>query len=592
MKRKLLIGVAILISLIFSMLIGSQIMVRFFEKSSEKLIIEYHELYSLQEYKLTMNELLILSDEINNKGHLDQKNDFLKSLNTLTEKYNTSKEVLTKEHEGSLLEELDDITNSISQTGIKLLDSKTSDDFYINQTTQKQITLGVKKVDMLIGETKEEIEEYERKIRTVTLHGTITVLTFGILLILILSIGGFAFVKSLTKPIQELVLATEIISSGDRKSRVSVSSNDEFKLLANSFNSMLDALDQSTVSEEYFKNIVNSLFGALIVIDNDMRIKYVNAITINLLEYQESELLGKSIMILFENKYVLKNDLLASKEQLSLVREFFNEQKYMVTKNGELIPVLVTSTLLNDNKGNPEALVVVGHDLTEKIQYEKQLERNRKENLIAINEAQEEERMRIAIDIHDGLGQLLTGISYTLQEINEGSDFDELKNIQNQIDLAIQETRSLAHNLIPLVLVEFGLISAIQNLVEEANKASNTRFYFNYYDINERIDPKLEKNIYRICQEAITNILKHAEAKMANIQLLKNKDQLTLVIEDDGKGFDQRNINLDKMDKSGGIGLISIRERITSYDGNFTIDSQKGEGTELIIELSCQKMKL
>jgi signal transduction histidine kinase len=253
----------------------------------------------------------------------------------------------------------------------------------------------------------------------------------------------------------------------------------------------------------------------------------------------------------------------------------------MFTKQGNEIPVMITCTVLK-NQDNKGGLILVGHDLSEKKAYEDKIEQVRREIQISINEAQEEDRIRIARDIHDGLGQMLTGVFYALQGLNN-CDKKDLLPIQNQLHAAIQEAKNLSHNLIPIVLKDFGLIAAIENLMERANQLKETRFEFTHYDFNQRLEPRLEKAIYRICQEALNNILKHAGATKSYFQLFKSHQSVVLVIDDNGKGFDTGKV-FNNSSKSG-IGLISIRERAHSFGGIFTIDSEPEKGTELFIEI-------
>jgi len=104
---------------------------------------------------------------------------------------------------------------------------------------------------------------------------------------------------------------------------------------------------------------------------------------------------------------------------------------------------------------------------------------------------------------------------------------------------------------------------------------------FNAFDFDERIDQKLEKALFRISQEALNNIIKHSKAKNAIFQLFKADDLITLTIEDDGIGFDPENLN----EQNKGIGLLSIKERVYSFNGTLTMNSRINEGTELIIEI-------
>jgi len=158
--------------------------------------------------------------------------------------------------------------------------------------------------------------------------------------------------------------------------------------------------------------------------------------------------------------------------------------------------------------------------------------------------------------------------------------------IQQHIDNAIRETKNLAHNLIPIVLKDFGLIVAVENLISRANELYETKFRFDVFDFDERIDPKREKVLYRICQESLNNIIKHAKAKNATYQIYWQDCSVVLVIEDDGIGFDAN--AFESKGKYAGIGLIGMRERVLAFDGNFTINSEPGKGTEIIVELPCR----
>jgi signal transduction histidine kinase len=282
-----------------------------------------------------------------------------------------------------------------------------------------------------------------------------------------------------------------------------------------------------------------------------------------------------------------------NKDELLNLRAVINGKKHLVTNSGALTPVSISCSVLKSDKDGTEGLIIVGHDLSEQFMVEEKLDQLRRERLIAINEAQEEERMRIATDLHDGLGQMLTSISYAIQEFSEASGessekFAEISaRIQDQIDAAIREAKSIAHDLIPIVLKDFGLIVAIENLIRKANELHDVKFQFSAFDFNERIDPKLEKALYRICQESMNNILKHANAKNAMLQVLRQKQAIVLVIEDDGGGFIQ---NAEGDVFNSGIGLISIKERVRAFNGTFTINSSPDFGTEIIIEIPCRKL--
>lgn len=571
------------------MIAGSQIIVGFFKNTTEVLIVEYHELHAVQEFKMSLSNLLIYtnsltkhsknySEEELNKFHLESRS-----------KLDTCKKVLTISHKLNLLDDLEMMMINIENAIKNLSPSNEEDKLIIYNQIIHELDEGIKQVDLLVKETKVEIEEYENRNKTVIRHGTITVIAVGIILILMLAIRGMIFIRSLTDPIRELVKATIRLGEGDRQARVKVTSNDEFLTLANSFNNMVEALDETTVSKDYFKNVIDNMFDALIVTDKNYNIQLINIASLKLLGYHESELFDQKIIKIFGTE--LSEALTAPSKKLSIdkIRRIIGNQNYFITGKGTKIPALISCTILKNHENDSDGLIIVGHDLTEKKAFEQKIDQNRKEQQIAINEAQEAERLRIATDLHDGLGQMLSAISFAIQDINivERENDNSIINIQNQINAAIKEAKNISYNLIPIVLKDFGLIAAIDNMVSKANELYKTNFRFNSYDFLDRIDPKLEKAIYRICQESLTNIVKHAYAKNANFQLFRAQGFIVLVMDDDGKGFDIKRYE-SGIEKTG-IGLISIQERVASFDGTFSIDSQTEKGTELIIEIPYKK---
>jgi len=585
LQRKLTLTVTAMLLLIIIIIAGVRIITILFRDNTDKLILEYHELNTLQETKMSLSKMEIVFSNLNYSEEAISSNKLMDLSQELLESIEECHYVITKAHNLNLLAELDTLTVGMDHIIKGLLKARDKDLIFDSMRTE--ITKGLNIADVLILETQNEIDYYERKSRTAILHGSFTIVFVGITAMVIILFGGIWYARNFTRPIRALVTATNSISAGNRNFRVSIDSQEEFRRLAVSFNSMLDIIDRTTVSEVYLKSIIDNLFGALVVTDRQCNIRSINNATLKLLGYNETELIGKPLMFLFNKDSQNHPQPVTEKIDLEQLAFFIRKHSQMFSKSRLPIPVFITCTILKNTDNTMDGLVLVGHDLTEQKANEEKIERIRKDRVIAINEAQEQERMHIATDIHDGLGQMLTSISYSIQKLNESRyDTDTIQNIQNQIDAAILETRILSHNLIPLALKDFGLISAVRNLIERANQLNNTLFIFNAYDFEGRIDPKLEKTIYRICQESLNNIVKHAKASKATFQLFKTDEQITLVIEDNGIGFDTDIISDEQSGR--GIGLMSIRERIATYSGTFTIDSKQGKGTELLIEIPCK----
>jgi signal transduction histidine kinase len=204
--------------------------------------------------------------------------------------------------------------------------------------------------------------------------------------------------------------------------------------------------------------------------------------------------------------------------------------------------------------------------------------------------AQEDERRRIAGEIHDSLGQMLTAIKFNVEILEDATNLqaDEdrrrITEIKSLLDNAMAEAREISYNLMPSVLVDFGLVPALQFLGEQFSKRNHLNVHVHVSGVEDRLDPSTEVGLYRIAQEALTNITKHADASTVNIQLLGNAKSIRLILEDDGKGFMVNRLK-PKKDKRHGMGLVSMRERAASFNGLFTLESRPGKGTEIIVEI-------
>jgi PAS domain S-box-containing protein len=211
--------------------------------------------------------------------------------------------------------------------------------------------------------------------------------------------------------------------------------------------------------------------------------------------------------------------------------------------------------------------------------------------------AQEDERRRIAREIHDSLGQMLTAIKFNVEILEDAANLqaDEdrrrMKEIKSLLDNAMAEAREISYNLMPSVLVDFGLVPAIQFLGEQFSKRNHLDVRVHVSGVESRLDPSIEVGLYRIAQEALTNITKHAEAGIVNIQLLGDSKSIRLIVEDDGKGFVINRLEPRK-DERHGMGLVSMRERAASFNGLFILDSHPGRGTEIIVEIPQVAMEV
>jgi PAS domain S-box-containing protein len=208
-------------------------------------------------------------------------------------------------------------------------------------------------------------------------------------------------------------------------------------------------------------------------------------------------------------------------------------------------------------------------------------------------QAQEDERRRIAREIHDGLGQMLTAIKFNLEILEdmitvEQDGQDRIHDMKGLLDDVMKEAREISHNLMPSVLDDFGLIPALQLLSEQFTNRTAIKAQFHTSGITERLDPQMEIGLYRIAQESLNNVAKHAEATEVNLQFIRYPEGIRLVIEDNGKGIIERP-DIVRATGKGGMGLVSMRERAASFGGVLTIDSTPKSGTFITIEIPLEK---
>jgi two-component system, NarL family, sensor kinase len=209
--------------------------------------------------------------------------------------------------------------------------------------------------------------------------------------------------------------------------------------------------------------------------------------------------------------------------------------------------------------------------------------------LVAVDsmlQGQEEERSRLAKDLHDGLGGLLSGVKFSLSNMKDNLIItpDNMKVFERSLDMldtSIKELRRVAHNMMPEILTKFGLDEALKEYCNSINATNLILVKYQSVGMDARIEKSAEIIVYRIIQELLNNIMKHAAATEATVQLVKEDGRLSIIVEDNGKGFDTALMKSNK-----GAGLISIQSRIDYLKGQLDIHSSPDKGTLVNIELN------
>lgn len=208
----------------------------------------------------------------------------------------------------------------------------------------------------------------------------------------------------------------------------------------------------------------------------------------------------------------------------------------------------------------------------------------------AIIVAEENERSRIAADLHDGVGQMMSAAKMNLSvfetELNFSSEQQKnsFENVIGLIDESCKEIRSVSHQMMPNALLKSGLASAVKEFVDKIDSRIIS-VSLHTEGLNERIDPNIETVLYRVIQECVNNVLKHSGASQLDLSLIKDADGISATIEDNGKGFDTG----DK-EKFDGIGLKNIISRINYLKGSIDFDSAPGKGTLVAIHVPLNEV--
>jgi signal transduction histidine kinase len=224
------------------------------------------------------------------------------------------------------------------------------------------------------------------------------------------------------------------------------------------------------------------------------------------------------------------------------------------------------------------------------LQEQRILEMERQQQLLAMQsvlQGQEEERSRLARDLHDGVGGLLSGIKLSLAGMKGNVYLPEqsaqsLSNVILQLDHSISELRRVSHNMMPEALIRYGLREALENYCANINISGAIKVQLQTYGMDQRLEQSVEIVLYRIVQELLNNVVRHARATQVLVQLIRKQDRFSLTVEDDGIGFDNQLANA-----GAGAGMANIRARAEYLGGTVDIHSAPGQGTSVNVEGSC-----
>jgi signal transduction histidine kinase len=276
------------------------------------------------------------------------------------------------------------------------------------------------------------------------------------------------------------------------------------------------------------------------------------------------------------------SDMLAKyesdKKDLELKNAAYKLQKkqIIIASLAMVIALLIVSAYLLYNR----------YKLRKQKELDEELIRQQEIRNKAIIDAEERERVRIAKDLHDGVGQQLAAVRLSMNAMEEElsantEQLERVKALEHMVDETLKEVRAVSHNMMPNALIRKGLAAAVREFIDNIAATGLLKVDLQIVGLSERLDSTMETVLYRVLQEMVSNIIKHAQASKVSIQLIKHDDgYLNFVIEDNGKGFDSREAN-----NFSGIGLKNIMSRVQYLNGTVDFDSAPGRGTTIIIEV-------
>ena len=335
--------------------------------------------------------------------------------------------------------------------------------------------------------------------------------------------------------------------------------------------------------------IVDASQDAIIGKDMSGRITSWNAGAERIFGYPASEMLGQSILRLIpDDRQAEDADIL---RRLMAGQRIDNYLTSRLTRHGRRIDVSLSITPVKDGQGNSVGASLVLRDISERRQINLKLQRDA-ERLQRLSRrlmtTEEEERRRLGRDLHDQTGSNLTAITLNLQILRGKlppplaaelkQRFDDIESLLRGTILQIRDVLS---NLLPPALEEFGLLAALRYHVQRLAAHSDLKLEVNGQEPSPRMPPQVEIALFRIAQEALTNVLKHAQARCVTLVLSRVGGRIRLRIQDDGRGFDCDN----NRSAPNSLGMATMHERAQAIGAELQLRSAPGAGTRITVEV-------
>ncbi|MEN6617797.1 MAG: PAS domain S-box protein [Syntrophorhabdus sp.] len=307
--------------------------------------------------------------------------------------------------------------------------------------------------------------------------------------------------------------------------------------------------------------------------------------------YAAEEVLGRSITKLVLPRNLNNVPVILGKTKNGQRVDLY--ETIHVRKNGEIFNVSLNISPMRDASGTIVGMSAIARDITEskKRENELRLSTDRLRALSArLESIREEERTNLARDIHDELGQRLTGLMMDLVSFskkppkNKDMMSQRIKSMADIIDDTIRLVRRISAELRPGILDDLGLIAAMEWQLVDFKKRTDIICDFSSAFDDAGLDRDLSTVLFRVFQETLTNIIRHAQATRVSIEIYDDNDYVTLIVEDNGKGISE-----DEVSDPKSLGLIGIRERVYIFGGDVQFSGNRNAGTRVVVKIPCSK---
>jgi two-component system, NarL family, sensor histidine kinase DegS len=339
-------------------------------------------------------------------------------------------------------------------------------------------------------------------------------------------------------------------------------------------------------SEEKLRIMFESIVEGVIVYDLHGQISQANDAIAQLYGFQnKEELIGRNALNLIAEQDHTRANYNVKMRAQNFIKH--SAEYICVRKDGTEFNAEWSISVMKNKDGNPVGMVAVIRDITER----KKEELNMQFYLSEITKAHEEERRRLACELHDETIQSLIALTYDIEAINKAKNnlshgtVEQLESLQNKAIEIVNDVRRFSHELRPSVLDKLGLVAALDLLVKEI-KVKKINAHFERTGVIRRFSSDMEIALFRITQEALRNVWKHSQATDCFVAIHFAPHEIKLKITDNGQGFDLPE-DQNELASKGKLGLIGMRERTTLVGGQFSLISHHEKGTTIIIEMKA-----